>query len=96
MKYRQAPNIVARRLGEETLLVPVKGNLADMRQVFTLNATAEAVWQALAAPLDLDGIVARLCEAFHVEEATARADAQELLEQMSARGLVQTPSDGRR
>ncbi len=88
MKYQQIPNVVARRLGAEILLVPVKGNLADMRRVFTLNATGEAIWQALAAPVTLEQIVARLDEAFAVPEATARADAAEILEHMSACGLV--------
>lgn len=88
MKYQQIPNVVARRLGSEILLVPVKGNLADMRRVFTLNASGEVVWAALAAPVSLDGIVERLDAAFHVPEPTARADASEILEQLAACGLV--------
>ena len=89
MKYQQTPNIVARRLGSEILLVPVKGNLADMRRVFTLNASGEVVWAALATPVTLDGIVERLDAAFKVSEQTARADAVELLEQLAASGLVE-------
>ncbi|MBP7009871.1 MAG: PqqD family protein [Kiritimatiellae bacterium] len=92
MKYRQAPHVVARRLGQELLLVPVKGNLADMRQVFTLNATGEAIWQSLALPVTLDQVVERLCAAFHVPESTARLDAAECLADLSARGLVETGS----
>lgn len=89
MKYQQTPNVVARPLGNEVLLVPVKGHLADMRQVFTLNASGEVIWKALAAPVDLDHIVACLAKPFDVPESTAREDASQLLKQLADRGLVQ-------
>jgi len=92
MKYQQAPNVVARPLGNEVLLVPVKGHLADMRQVFTLNASGEVIWKALASPVDVDHLVARLARQFDVPESTAREDASQLIKQLEDRGLVRRVS----
>ncbi|MEI7731597.1 MAG: PqqD family protein [Verrucomicrobiota bacterium] len=89
MKYRKTEHIVTRKVAGETLLVPVKGQLADLHKVFTLNTVAEWVWENLdgqrsAAELG-DGLHAR----FAVARPTAEADLAELLAKLEQAGLIE-------
>lgn len=90
--YKRSPNVLQRRLGNESLLVPVKGNLADMQTVFSLNPTGETLWQALEQPRDTDGLVRELIAAFKVDEPTARRDVEVFVAALAARGLIESIS----
>ena len=37
--YRQAENIVTRKVMDENLLVPISGDIASMDEIYTLNET---------------------------------------------------------
>ncbi len=89
MKYKQKENIVTRKVAGEVLLVPVKGKLADMQQLFSLNETAEVIWQCLKNEQTEDDLVRKVMDTFNVEESTAKADVRELLERMLKRELVE-------
>jgi hypothetical protein len=86
--YRRSPDVIGRQVLDETLLVPIRGGLADLHRIFALNATAAQIWAQLDGERDLatvrDGLVAR----FEVEEAQAEADIAEFVAQLSAAGLI--------
>ena len=89
MTYRKTEQVTARKVAGETLLVPIKGRLAELHKVFTLNPVAEWVWEQLdgrrtTAEL-CDGVVAR----FNVPGPTAEADLAELLEKLQKSGLIE-------
>jgi hypothetical protein len=87
--YRKTENVIARKVAGETLLVPTKGQLADLHKVFTLNPVAEWVWEKL----DGSTTPAQLCDAvvtrFEVARPTAEADLAELLAKLEATGLIE-------
>lgn len=86
--YRRSPDVIERSLLEQTLLVPIRGELADLERVFALNAVAQHIWEQIDGERDLaalrDSVVAR----FEVDAARAEADVAELLAELSAAGLV--------
>ena len=86
--FRPQPDIMPREIAGETILVPVRGELAQMRQIFVLNPVAEYIWKNLdgerSAALILSGIV----ESFAVDEDTARTDMLEFLAELEAAGLI--------
>ncbi len=93
MTYRKTEQVTTRKIAGETLLVPIKGRLADLHKVFTLNAVAEWVWETLdgqrtSAEL-CDGLVAR----FAVARPTAEADLAGLLEKLETTGLIERVSE---
>ena len=89
MKYIRNSSIVEREIAGEHLLVPIRGEVADLRQLFALNDAAKVVWDALAEPVDEDGLVELLTARFKVDEPTARKDVRELLGQMGGKKLVE-------
>lgn len=61
----------------------------DTKLYFTLNETGVFVWDQLeGGAADVDALVAALLEEFDVDEATARADVDVLVQQLQAEKLV--------
>ncbi|MCF8256633.1 MAG: PqqD family protein [Flavobacteriales bacterium] len=77
------PNFAARKVGDELVLVPVKGSVADMDEMFTLNDVGSLVWDRLEAGVTTSSLVAAIVSEFDVKEETARADLHGFLEQLS-------------
>lgn len=87
--FRKAPDLVAREIAGETIVVPIRGKLADMRNVFALNPVARCLWDAI----DGRRAFGELCEAvvarFDVAPAAAEADCAELVDKLLAAGLIE-------
>lgn len=84
----RAPEVVLRRIAGETLLIPVKGKVADMRRIFVLNAVGERIWSALGESRPLRDIAREITETFDVAPELAAADAAEFVAQLLDAGLV--------
>ncbi len=55
-----------------------------------LNASAAAVWNRLATPVDAEALVATVCESFDgVTPEQARADVMTMLEELQALALIE-------
>jgi len=86
--YRQADDIVTRKVADETLLVPIRGNMADLQRIFALDPVGETVWGRIDGDRGFAELVAAVVEAFDVAPHTARADVREFLGELEAAGLV--------
>ena len=64
----------------------------DTHAYFSLNSTGRAVWDRLAKDngATLDDLVATLTSRFSVDDATARADVTDLLDELKQQSLVVT------
>lgn len=62
----------------------------DTHAYFSLNSTGRAVWDRLAnqGGATLDDLVATLTLRFSVDDATARADVTDLLDELQQQSLV--------
>jgi hypothetical protein len=81
--------VVARHIAGEVFLVPIRGQLADLRGIFALNPVAAFVWERLDARTGLREIAGAISEAFEVEAATARVDAEELVGRLRELGFIE-------
>ena len=88
MIYKKAENIVARKIVDELLLVPVQGKLANMERVFTLNEVGEFIWDNLDGNTDTDGLVEKIVNEYDVDIDKARQDCEELLKEMLDAGVI--------
>jgi hypothetical protein len=73
--YFRSPRIVARKTGDEYVLVPVSESIADMSSVYTLNATAAFIWERLDGLKTVREIVSEVEAEFDVDGKTALEDA---------------------
>lgn len=77
--YQHNPNIVARRIAGEMILVPIHNNVADMDYIYTLNETAARVWELSDGERNLAEIHQALTAEFEVDPAEAQQDLLELI-----------------
>jgi Coenzyme PQQ synthesis protein D (PqqD) len=54
----------------------------------TLNPVGTLIWEAADGRTALEAIVARVCDAFEVDRATAARDTSVFVEQLCSRGLL--------
>lgn len=86
--YKRQDDIIVRRVADETLLVPIRGDLVKLDRVYVLNRVGEQIWQQLDGQQDVSTISAGLVARFGIEAPEAEADVQEFIGQLQAAGLV--------
>jgi len=75
-------------IGDEVILVPVKGQLAQLQQVFVLNPVGAFIWDHLDGTEDLNALKTALTAAFDVEPEEAENDIRGYIDDLTAHGLV--------
>lgn len=88
-RYAARARVVARRIGNQTLLVPISGETADLQRVFTLNAVAEYAWNRLDGQHTLADICSEIATEFDVTESDAQRDMLEWVAQLETMGLIE-------
>lgn len=86
--YRRKGEIVSRKIAGETILVPVKGKLADMQRIFSLNPVGEYIWRQLDGERDLQEIVNSIHLSFNVDRKQADTDLREFIGELASEGLI--------
>jgi hypothetical protein len=86
--YRRNLDVRGRHVLGETLLVPVRGELADLQRIFSLSPVAEHIWSQLDGEHDLTAVRDSLVTRFEVEPDQAEADLVEFIAQLSAASLI--------
>ena len=87
--YRKKEDIVTRSIAGETLLVPIRSNLADMQRIYGLNPAAENIWQQLDGKRNLTEIHNGLMANFDVEKEQAETDIREFISQLIEAGIIE-------
>ena len=80
----RAREVAARMIGGEMMVMSGRDS-----SLFSLNATASVLWQAIDGRTPLSRIVvATLCREFDVNEDEALRDAEEILRELAGHGIV--------
>ena len=85
---RLPDDVVFRDLGGEAVIL----NLAT-GTYFGLDAVGTRIWQLIADHGSTEKIIETLCAEYEVEEAQARQDLENLIKQLTDKGLVRTESE---
>jgi hypothetical protein len=87
--YRAASDVVTRKVGDESVIVPVRSHVADLDAVVTLNPVGARIWELLDGRHDLAAIAFTICEEYEVEPETAWADVDEFVRSLEEAKLVE-------
>lgn len=77
--FQHADNIVTRKVMDETLLVPISGELASMDNLYTLNETGAFIWQAMDGTRNLAEIGEMLEQQYDAPAEVIAADVLEVV-----------------
>jgi|JI102314A1RNA_FD_contig_21_2361701_length_682_multi_4_in_0_out_0_2 hypothetical protein len=84
----RVPDLIERRVADETFLLPVRGALANTVEMFALSEVAQFVWSLADGTRGVEDMVAAVVREFDVTEEQARTDVVEFVNQLKAFGLV--------
>ena len=82
------PAAVTRRLGNQTVILPVRQGVPDPVAVYSLNETGSFIWDRCDGVTEVGAIVQALLEAFAVEPSQAWRDAAALIADLRVEGLL--------
>lgn len=86
--YKKNDDIVHRKIADETILVPIRGTLADMEKIFSLNPVAENIWSQIDEKRSLLDIRENILETFDVEKEQAESDITDFISQLIDAELI--------
>ena len=74
----------ARKVGEELVLVPLKNNIAQMTEMFTLNPVAAFIWENINDQTTEVDLVQNIVEEFDVDIQTAKEDLMQFVSEINS------------
>jgi len=80
--YTLKSKFVVRAVGNELILVPLTGNVAQMNELFTLNETAKFIWENLEENTTFVELEELMTEAFDVDNETAKKDIEAFIKKL--------------
>lgn len=93
--WMRPPDVVARRIRGELLLVPIRRSSNELDGFFALNPVAADIWNWASEGALLPEIVSRLSSDYAVSEELAFRDATQIISELITVGaLVPRPSTG--
>ena len=66
--------VVVRRINDESLLIPLASDIADMDSLYRLNETGAFIWEAIDGKRNIKEITAMVAEEFDVDPGEAEKD----------------------
>ena len=88
-RFRRTGDVVRREVVGEVFLVPIRGQLADLQELFVLNEVGDWIWARLTAACSIDELMEGIVAGFEVTPDQARADAERFLQELAQAGLVE-------
>lgn len=90
IQYRRNPDFIFRKIVEETILVPVHKDVAEMDHIYVLNELGAFLWERLDSPKTLAELARLVLDEFAVSAQTAHSDLETFIADMAAIGAVET------
>jgi len=72
--YGKNENLVHRRIGDETILVPIRDSTGDMDAIYTLNELGAFIWEHLDGSNSLEDVKRGILDEFDVTPEQAEED----------------------
>ncbi|MDD5185282.1 MAG: PqqD family protein [Paludibacter sp.] len=80
--YALKSKFVVRVVGNELILVPLTGNVAQMNELFTMNETGKFIWENLGEKTTIENLETLVTEAFDVDADTAKKDIENFIKKL--------------
>ena len=87
-RYQKNPEMVARQIAGELILVPIRQNVADMDCIYTLNPVGAFIWDKLDGRATLADLQAAIVNEYDTDAQTAAADLAEFVQELEAAGAI--------
>ncbi len=86
MKIKEG--FILKTIANNTVAIPVGGNLVDLQLMLTLNESGTFLWKALQSEKTLSELVALLMQEYDVDEKTAHEDVCAFVELLKEKQIL--------
>ena len=86
--YRKHPDLITRKIGGETIIVPIKKAVVNLGSIYTMNKVGSRIWSLLDERLTIVEIIQKITGEFRVSTEEATRDVSEFLQHLKDRGLI--------
>lgn len=90
--FVRSQSVVARAVGGEILLVPVRAKVGDLASAYSFNGTGSLIWKLLESPKSMAELAIAVAEEYDVDRLQAERDVTDFVNEMKAVGLVEVPA----
>jgi len=87
-RYQRNPDFIYRKIVDETILVPIHKDVANMDSIYTLNTVGAFIWQQLDQHASRAELEAAVLETFDVDPQILTEDMDRFLNEMVAFGAL--------
>jgi hypothetical protein len=92
MIHKRRDHVVFRRIAGETLLIPIRGKLADLQRLFVLEGVGEFIWNNLDGVKSIATLRDEIAEHFDVNPDDAAKDLDEFIAELARKDLISEAS----
>ncbi len=86
--YRKNSSMVARRVSDEVILVPITQNVADLQCIYTMDELGARIWELLDSEETVESMVSAIVKEYQVERKQAKADLVDFLAHLESVGAI--------
>ncbi len=86
--FRKNRDFVFRSIAGETILVPIRRQVADLRSIYVFNPTAAEIWKMVDGRRTAREIARTLVSDYEVEPRRATQDVEDFLDKLSSVGAI--------
>lgn len=87
-RYERNPDFIYRKIVDESVLVPIHNNVADMDCIYTLNGMGAFLWERLAQPATRADLEAAVLTEYDANLEVLVADLENFLVEMTTIGAL--------
>jgi hypothetical protein len=88
-QYQRNSNFIFRKIVDETVLVPIHQNVADMNCIYTLNELGAFIWEQLDQPRTQMELQNAILGAYDADPEILQYDLSQFLAEMTGIGAIQ-------
>lgn len=87
MKLKEG--FVLRKIGGESVVIPIGNNIADFNGIIRLNESAAFLWGLLKSEITKDNLVKSLIREYKIDEGLAINDVEKFISKLSENNVVE-------
>ena len=86
--YKKTDDLVTRKIGGETIIVPVSNIVGDLESIYTLNEVGSLIWELIDGKTSLKVLKEKIQTEFDVPEDIVEQDIQEIVSSLEQAGFL--------
>ena len=87
-RFQRNPDFIHRKIVDESVLVPIHKDIADMNAIYVLNEVGDFIWEHLETPATGGELINEILEIFDADPGVIEADLDLFLGELLSIGAV--------